>query len=135
MVFSSISFIFYFLPVFLLGYYAGGCWIGLLLAGSAAFYVWGEGPYIFLLAALVVLNYAGSLVVAASRVAGRRRAFVIGLVAIDLSVLGLFKYSGFVAHNLNRLLPGSGQTPPTSAATSSPPSYPLKENQACCRRP
>src|SRR5438045_578733 len=107
MVFSSISFIFYFLPVFLLGYYAGGCWIGVLLAGSAAFYVWGEGPYIFLLAALVGLNYAGSLVVAASRVPARRRAFVIGLVAIDLSVLGLFKYSGFVAHNLNKLLPGA----------------------------
>ena len=107
MVFSSIVFIFYFLPVFLVGYYVGRMRIGLLLVGSAAFYVWGEGPYIVLLAGLIVINHAGALVVAAARAPGRRRAFVTGLITLDLAVLGLFKYSGFLAHNLNAVLPGS----------------------------
>jgi alginate O-acetyltransferase complex protein AlgI len=106
MVFSSIVFIFYFLPVFLVGYYAGGCWIGLLLAGSAAFYVWGEGPYIFLLAALIIANFWGSRVLAIAQTPARRRTLLTGLVVLDLGVLGLFKYAGFLAHNLNALIPG-----------------------------
>lgn len=108
MVFSSIIFIFYFLPVFLLGYYLSGWRTGVLLAGSAAFYVWGEGPYIFLLAALILANYAGSRAIAAMEGAGRRRLMLTALVALDLSVLGIFKYAGFLAHNLNALAPGLG---------------------------
>lgn len=106
MVFSSIVFIFYFLPVFLLGYYVAGCRIGLLLAGSAAFYVWGEGPYVFLLAALIVANFWGSRVLAIAQDPGRRRVILVGLIALDLGVLGVFKYAGFLAHNLNALIPG-----------------------------
>jgi alginate O-acetyltransferase complex protein AlgI len=106
MVFSSIVFIFYFLPVFLVGYYVGGCWIGLLLAGSAAFYVWGEGPYIFLLAALIIANFWGSRVLAIAQDPTRRRTILISLIALDLGVLGLFKYAGFLAHNLNAMVPG-----------------------------
>jgi alginate O-acetyltransferase complex protein AlgI len=48
-VFSSVIFIFYFLPVFLLGYYVSGWRTGALLVGSTAFYAWGEGAYLFLL--------------------------------------------------------------------------------------
>ncbi|WP_296597273.1 MBOAT family protein [Phenylobacterium sp.] len=106
MVFSSIIFIFYFLPVFLLGYYLSGWRTGVLLAGSAAFYVWGEGPYIFLLAALILANYAGSRVLASSEVTGPRRAILTGLIVLDLGVLATFKYAGFLAHNLNLLIPG-----------------------------
>lgn len=108
MVFSSIIFIFYFLPVFLLGYYLSGWRTGVLLAGSAAFYVWGEGPYIFVLAALILANYAGSRAIAAMEGAGRRRLMLTALVALDLAVLGVFKYAGFLAHNLNALAPGLG---------------------------
>jgi alginate O-acetyltransferase complex protein AlgI len=43
MLFSSIIFIAYFLPVFLLFYYASGMRIAVLLTGSVVFYVWGEG--------------------------------------------------------------------------------------------
>ena len=61
MVFRSVIFIFYFLPVFLLGYYVSGWRAGALLLGSAVFYTWGEGAYLFLLLGLIALNYAGSL--------------------------------------------------------------------------
>jgi len=107
MVFSSIIFIFYFLPVFLLGYYLSGWRTGVLLAGSAAFYVWGEGPYILLLAALILANYAGSRALAASPHTGRRRALLVGLITLDLGVLAVFKYAGFVARNLNVMLLGA----------------------------
>jgi alginate O-acetyltransferase complex protein AlgI len=105
-VFSSIIFIFYFLPVFLLGYYVSGWRAGALLVGSVAFYVWGEGAYIFLLAGLIALNYAGSLWIAATPAGRRRLAILIGLVIADFGVLGFFKYAAFLAGNLNTLLPG-----------------------------
>lgn len=107
MVFSSIIFIFYFLPVFLLGYWLSGWRTGMLLAGSAAFYVWGEGPYIFLLAGLILANYAGSRALAAANGQGRRRAILTGLIVLDLGVLGVFKYASFLAQNLNAVLPGA----------------------------
>ncbi|RAK57388.1 MBOAT family O-acyltransferase [Phenylobacterium deserti] len=106
MVFSSIIFIFYFLPVFLLGYYLSGWRTGALLVGSAAFYVWGEGPYLLLLAALIGLNWAGARALE-GREAGARRGLLIGLVALDLLVLGFFKYAGFLGGVINQVLPGA----------------------------
>jgi alginate O-acetyltransferase complex protein AlgI len=106
MVFSSIVFIFYFLPVFLLADYLSGWRTGLLLTGSVAFYVWGEGAYILLLAALILANYAGALWIELSRTPERRRTTLIVVVVLDLAVLATFKYSGWLAHNLNALLPG-----------------------------
>lgn len=107
MVFSSIIFIFYFLPVFLLGYYLSGWRTGALLAGSVAFYVWGEGAYIFLLAALILANYGGARLLAASDAPRRRNGLLAALIVLDLGVLGLFKYAGFLAHTLNGALPGA----------------------------
>ena len=110
MVFSSVIFIFYFLPVFLLGYYISGWRTGALLVGSVLFYTWGEGAYVLLLLALIALNYLGALSVAAT--AGRRRVLILGaVVAADLAVLGLFKYAGFAVENFNAFIPGAGQFP------------------------
>jgi alginate O-acetyltransferase complex protein AlgI len=102
-VFSSVIFIFYFLPVFLLGYYLSGWRAAALLFGSAVFYTWGEGAYLFLLLALIGLNYAGSRWLVSTDDERRRIAILAGLVAVDFAVLGFFKYSEFLAHNLNLL--------------------------------
>jgi alginate O-acetyltransferase complex protein AlgI len=115
MVFSSIIFIFYFLPVFLLGYYVSGWRAGMLLAGSAAFYVWGEGAYLFLLVALIGLNFAGSLLIARQ---SRRSGGVLvlaGLITLDFAVLGYFKYAAFLAETLNGVIPGAPIPAPTHA--------------------
>ena len=106
MVFSSVIFIFYFLPVFLLGYYVSGWRAGALLLGSAVFYVWGEGAYVFLLLGLILLNYAGSRWLDATPDKRRRLAILAALIVADFAVLGFFKYSEFLAHNLNQLAPG-----------------------------
>jgi alginate O-acetyltransferase complex protein AlgI len=104
-VFSSIIFLFYFLPVFLLGYYVSGWRTGFLLIGSVAFYTWGEGAYVLLLGALILANYVAAIVVGGARDARRGRVALVLAVALDLGVLGFFKYAGFLAHNLNLVLP------------------------------
>jgi len=106
MVFSSVIFIFYFLPLFLLGYYLSGWRTGALLFGSAIFYTWGEGPYVALLLALIGLNYAGARWLGGLSDPRRRRLALGLLIAVDLAVLAYFKYAGFLAENLNGLLPG-----------------------------
>jgi alginate O-acetyltransferase complex protein AlgI len=103
-VFSSVIFIFYFLPVFLLGYYVSGWRAAVLLVGSAAFYTWGEGAYLFLLLGLIGLNFAGSRWLDATAAPRRRIAILAVVVALDFAVLGFFKYSEFLAHNLNLLV-------------------------------
>jgi alginate O-acetyltransferase complex protein AlgI len=103
-VFSSVIFIFYFLPVFLLGYYVSGWRAAALLTGSAVFYTWGEGAYVFLLLALIGLNFAGSLWLDRTNDARRRVAILAAVVVVDFAVLGFFKYSEFLAHNLNLAL-------------------------------
>ena len=103
MLFSSIIFIFYFLPILLLFYYASGLRIAVLLTGSVVFYTWGEGGYVLLLGALIATNFVLGRALHAS--AGRRRVWLLAFaIAIDLGVLGLFKYSGFIAQNLDALL-------------------------------
>lgn len=104
MLFSSIIFIFYFFPVFLCIYLLSGMRTAALLTGSVFFYTWGEGPYVLLLAALILLNFwIGRWL---DRREGRARKIALGAVlAIDLSVLGLFKYADFVVANINGLIP------------------------------
>lgn len=101
MLFSSIIFIAYFLPVFLAFYYASGMRTAVLLTGSVVFYVWGEGPYVLLLAALIAINHAISHRIASA--GARRRAWLVAVIVLDLAVLGLFKYYNFVADNIDAL--------------------------------
>lgn len=102
MLFSSIPFIFYFLPVFLAVYLGSGLRTSVLLTGSVLFYTWGEGEYVLLLGALIVLNFL--LARALERRQGSSRtAWLVTALVIDFGVLGLFKYGAFVADNLNSL--------------------------------
>jgi len=102
-VFSSVIFIFYFLPVFLAGYYLAGWRAAALLLGSAVFYTWGEGAYLFLLLALIAVNYAGSRWLDAAVAPRQRMAILTAVAVVDFAVLGFFKYSEFLAHNINLL--------------------------------
>ena len=103
MVFSSVAFIFYFLPLFLLLYYLCGARNGALLLGSLIFYTWGEGFYLFLLAGLVVLNfYCGQLI--GDTEGARRKAFLTAGIGINLAALAIFKYADFIVRNINHAL-------------------------------
>lgn len=95
MLFSSVPFIFYFLPVFLVVYYLTGLRNSVLLLGSAFFYVWGEGAFVALLFVLVGFNLVVGL--SLERVLGRARLILLGIaIAANVAVLGIFKYSQFL---------------------------------------
>ena len=109
MLFNSHSFIFVFLPVVLLGYFALGrrshpapvVWLTL---ASLVFYAFGGGQFVPLLLVSIAFNYGvGYLLIARKLGLGARFAALTIGVAGDLVVLGIFKYAGFFAANLNAL--------------------------------
>jgi alginate O-acetyltransferase complex protein AlgI len=109
MLFNSYPFIFLFLPVVLLGYFALGrvgnlapvIWLAL---ASLAFYSVSNWQFVLLLLASVAFNYLIGLLLMTQRLrALPRRAVLAAGVSCDLLVLGIFKYAGFVAANLDTL--------------------------------
>jgi alginate O-acetyltransferase complex protein AlgI len=108
MVFSSIPFLFAFLPLVLLGYFilrgteARNYW---LLAASLVFYTWGGGFFVLILLASIILNYGFGLLAAKARSQGRKHKLhlcVLGSVAVNIGLLGYYKYINFAIHELNR---------------------------------
>lgn len=107
LVFSSLIFLFYFLPATILIYYLSPQRFrnGVLLAASLVFYAWGEPLYIFIMIFSTVFDFANGLLIEKYR--GRKalaRAIFIGSIAGNLGLLCFFKYAGFAIDNLNRLL-------------------------------
>lgn len=107
MAFSSPVFLFVFLPVVLAVYFSlPGLRLrnAFLLLASLSFYSWGEGVYALLLLFSIAANHMLALLVARHR--GERAGKpIIGLaVAVNLGLLGVFKYTGFFTENLNYLL-------------------------------
>lgn len=94
MVFSSVIFLFYFLPLFLAVYYAipafRNTW---LLLGSLVFYAWGELAYLPVLALSLTVNYLAALAVGSGR---RRRLALSAGVLGNIVILVTFKYMGFI---------------------------------------
>ena len=77
-----------------------------LLLGSLIFYAWGEPIYLFLMIFSIIFNYICGLDI--SRNLGDKKAARKSLVfnvAVNLAVLGFFKYEGFVLNSLNMALP------------------------------
>ncbi len=108
MVFSSLTFLFLFLPIVLLLYAVcpGKLRNALLLLGSLVFYAWGERLYIAILLFSTVFDYANGLLIGHFRGKGREGAAKVVLwvsVTGNLGILAVFKYSDFVIHNLNSL--------------------------------
>ena len=96
MVFSSILFLFRFLPVFLILYFmvpkrARNL---VLFLGSLVFYAWGEPVYVVLMLFSTLSDYIHGLLI--DRYRGKRAAtcFLVSSVVINLGLLGFFKYSG-----------------------------------------
>ncbi len=109
LVFSSNIFLFAYLPAVLLLYYL--CprhWRNLLLfVVSLVFYGWGEPVYLALMIFTIALNYAGGLWIDGRRRRGRSQKPVLALViALNLALLGFFKYTGFLLGSLKALIPG-----------------------------
>ncbi len=106
MLFSAAIFLFLFLPVLLAVYFLSPRWLRnlLLLTASLLFYVKGEKHYIVVLLTSIVLNYTMGLWLDRLQTRrGRRLAIALAVVA-NLGLLATFKYSAFLADNLNSVL-------------------------------
>lgn len=109
MVFSSISFLFVFLPLLLAVYFLLPARLRegrnlVLLLFSLFFYGYGGPRFLLLMLLSIAVNYAGGLLAAPDQ---RRRRLWTGLVtAVNLGLLGWFKYAGFLGANLNRIWTG-----------------------------
>jgi len=102
MVFSSITFLFYFLPIALLLYYSSACRNAVLVSIGLLFYAWGEPVFVLALLGSIACNYAFALAIDRRQGRARRWALGIGLAA-NLACLGVFKYADFVLAILARL--------------------------------
>ncbi|GAA0085225.1 MBOAT family protein [Clostridium sp. CTA-7] len=104
MVFSSLIFIFMFLPSVLIIYYlVPNRFKNLVLfISSIVFYVWGEPIYIVLMIFSILINYlAGLLIKNNAKDKSKRKFIFFTVVLIDISVLLFFKYYGFLISNIN----------------------------------
>ncbi|RGF58996.1 MBOAT family protein [Roseburia sp. AF34-16] len=108
MVFSSIAFIMYFMPVFFLVYYIlpasyKNAWLFLASLGFYYYGVRGNPGYLLLMIMSVVVNFVAGKLIAAQKTKRARKAWLVVGVVYDLGWLILFKYLGFLIENLNAL--------------------------------
>ena len=103
MVFSSIPFLYYFLPVVLLCYMVAPakCKNTVLLLASLVFYAWGEPKLVLLMAVSVVLGYVFGLLIEKHRGTIHAKYYMIASIVISVGFLGYFKYADFFIANIN----------------------------------
>ena len=108
MLFSSNVFLYFYLPIVLALYYlTPRSWRNVtLFLVSLFFYGWGEPVYSLLMVAVIAINYICGAVIHSRKVAGKsaKGALVVG-VALNLLILGFFKYAGFLLESVNALIP------------------------------
>ena len=106
MVFSTSIFIYLFLPITLIIYYLApkkGKNLIILLSGLL-FYSWGEPIYVIVMLISTMIDYFAGLIMNhfEGRKAPRRICLIVSIV-MNLGLLGIFKYSGFIAENINAI--------------------------------
>ena len=102
MLFSSLTFLFLFLPVVLTGYYllpkkAKNLW---LLASSLFFYFYGEPKYLLLMISVIFISYIFGLLIEKSEGTKRKLALTANIVLCLLALL-FFKYTDFFISTVN----------------------------------
>ncbi len=113
MLFSSLTFLFAFLPLTLIFYYVPVFEKAenelakknvVLLSASLVFYAWGEPVYVILMLLSIYFNFNIGLDISAHYYSrSKQKALLVTAVVFNLLVLGFFKYSGFVVDNINSI--------------------------------
>ncbi len=103
MLFSSITFLFVFLPIFLIIYYLVPFKLKnlILFVCSLLFYVWGETKYIWVLLTSTFVDFFVSKNLKKTENPTKRKLLLLISLTVNFSLLAYFKYSGFI----NDLLP------------------------------
>lgn len=111
MVFSTVIFLCAFLPITIIGYYlmpGRGKNVFLLLC-SLFFYAWGEPVYVLVMLLSIVCNYVFGMAIHSFE--KQKKLWLILAVVVNLGLLCVFKYSGFLVSNLTRFFPGLVKVP------------------------
>ena len=113
MSFTTIEFMFRFLPIFLIVYYVVPTRYKnmILLIGSFVFYAWGQHFYLLLLMMSIVVNYTFGRLIGERR-AQKKLLLVLGLI-YNFGLLVFFKYTNFFIENINALLTATHVQIPT----------------------
>ena len=103
MLFSSVPFLFYFLPAVMLCYFVAPKKLknAVLLVFSLLFYAWGEPRYVFLMAFSIVMGYVFGLLIEKYRGKKTAKLLLAASVVISIGLLGYFKYADFFIGNFN----------------------------------
>lgn len=103
MVFSSITFIYYFLPILLLVYFIVGKKYKniVLLIFSLLFYFYGEATYIWILILSCIVNYVFAILI--DKYNSKAKIFLIIGLIFDIGLLFYFKYTNFFIENINNI--------------------------------
>ncbi|MDL2224796.1 MBOAT family protein [Eubacteriales bacterium OttesenSCG-928-M02] len=109
MVFSSNVFLFLFLPLVLGGYYLLDKRFRntFLFFASLFFYAWGEPRFVFVMLFSILFNYLIALVISMTKIVATKRLLLFFCVAVNLGLLGYYKYMDFFIINFNRLFGAS----------------------------
>ena len=101
MLFTSISFLYYFLPITLILYFIVPKKYKnvILLVSSLLFYFYGEPIYVFLMIAEILIAYFGALLIDKYK----DKTILIILLMIHISLLFIFKYTDFILTNINNI--------------------------------
>ena len=105
MLFSSVPFLFYFLPAVLLVYFLvpKRAKNGVLLLSSLVFYGWGEPRYLPVMLVSILQGYIFGRLIERFRDTRRAKLFLLLSVLLSLGTLAYFKYADFMIANLNAL--------------------------------
>lgn len=106
MVFSSIIFLFYFLPAILILYYLSSKKHKnlVLFIGSLFFYAWGEPVYVSILLLSTAFNYFMGMVMEQTPKSKKKAVLTVSVV-VNLAFLVFFKYTNFLIDTVNLILP------------------------------
>ena len=97
MLFSSIPFLYYFLPAVLLVYFLVPCRLrnGVLLLSSLIFYGWGEPKYVVLMVATIAAFYLCGLAIDRAKSQRAKKVWLTAAVVVGIVLLTVFKYADF----------------------------------------
>ena len=114
-VFSSITFLFFFLPAVILGYYVTPRRFrnAMLVVASLVFYTWGAGSIVMVLLVSIAANDIFGIGVERSMDQGRRRraqTILAAAVVLNVGILAWFKYANFAIGTLDAILVAAGAT-------------------------
>jgi alginate O-acetyltransferase complex protein AlgI len=109
-VFSSIVFLFYFLPAFLVVYFFSPKFLKnyIALAASIGFYAWGAPIFVFVILASTIIDFYLVRMLAKAVENKIRKRYLFTSLFLNLGLLAYFKYANFFVDNVNAFLNSIG---------------------------